>query len=92
MAAAISNLLRRTLSVKDGCPQRRGSAPAPLGNSELRGLVSLSALRQSINGGRRKPNVTCQWFSKVPGKTVPTLARRSSLPIEVSNDDFSLKL
>lgn len=86
---ALPQFLRRTLSSKESWTRRRGSAPAPVAPSEL-GLVTLGAMRHSVNGGRRKPNpiVTCQqWLAKatfsVQERTIPQLPRRSSLPVEV---------
>ncbi|KAL0852418.1 hypothetical protein ABMA28_000606, partial [Loxostege sticticalis] len=88
---ALPQFLRRTLSSKESWTRRRGSAPAPVAPSEL-GLVTLGAMRHSVNGGRRKPNpiVTCQqWLAKatfsVQERTIPQLPRRSSLPVEVYN-------
>lgn len=89
MAAAIPQLLHRTLSGKECWTRRRGSAPAPVAPSEFRGLAALGTLRHSVNGGRRKPNpsVTCQqWLFKTysgQDKTMTQLPRRSSLPVEV---------
>ncbi|CAG4984127.1 unnamed protein product [Parnassius apollo] len=90
VTAAIPELLRRTLSGKESWTRRRGSAPAPVAPSELRGLTALGSLRHSVNGGRRKPSpaVTCQqWFAKttcnVQEKALPNFPRRSSLPVEV---------
>ncbi|CAH2103403.1 unnamed protein product [Euphydryas editha] len=91
MREIIPQLLRRTLSSKEGWSRRRGSAPAPVAPSELRGLASLGALRHSVNGGRRKPSPigTCQqWLAKatysVQERTLQ-LPRRASLPVEVFN-------
>ncbi|XP_068617682.1 uncharacterized protein [Battus philenor] len=93
VAAAIPHILRRTLSGKECWTRRRGSAPAPVAPSELRGLVSPA--RHSINGGRRKPSpvVTCQqWLAKaattVQEKSFP---RRSSLPVEVLHSVEKMK-
>lgn len=90
VTSAIPQLLKRTLSGKECWSRRRGSAPAPVAPSELRGLTALGALRHSVNGGRRKPSpvVSCQqWFAKatysVQERTFPNLPRRSSLPVEV---------
>ncbi|XP_047543966.1 cAMP-specific 3',5'-cyclic phosphodiesterase 4A-like isoform X1 [Vanessa atalanta] len=92
MREIIPQLLRRTLSSKDCWSRRRGSAPAPVAPSELRGLTSLGALRHSVNGGRRKPGAigTCQqWLAKatysVQERTMQHLPRRASLPVEVYN-------
>lgn len=89
MREIIPQLLRRTLSSKEGWSRRRGSAPAPVAPSELRGLASLGALRHSVNGGRKKPSPigTCQqWLAKatysVQERTLQ-LPRRASLPVEV---------
>ncbi|XP_053624814.1 uncharacterized protein LOC128683331 isoform X2 [Plodia interpunctella] len=90
VTAALPQILRRTLSGKEAWTRRRGSAPAPVAPSELRGLASLSTVRHSVNGGRRKGNpiVTCQqWMAKatysVQERTMQQLPRRSSLPVEV---------
>ncbi|XP_069365003.1 uncharacterized protein [Maniola hyperantus] len=90
VTAALPQLLRRTLSGKDCWSRRRGSAPAPVAPSELRGLASLGVLRHSVNGGRRKqsPMITCQqWLAKatynVQERTFQQSPRRSSLPAEV---------
>ncbi|XP_050360652.1 uncharacterized protein LOC126780319 isoform X2 [Nymphalis io] len=90
MLEIIPQLLRRTLSSKDCWSRRRGSAPAPVAPSELRGLASQGALRHSVNGGRRKPGPigTCQqWLAKathgVQERTMQHLPRRASLPVEV---------
>ncbi|KAM3968513.1 uncharacterized protein ACR2FA_011160 isoform 2-T2 [Aphomia sociella] len=90
VTATIPQFLRRTLSGKECWSRRRGSAPAPVEPSELRGLAALGTMRHSVNGGRRKPNpiTTCQqWLAKatysVQEKTLPQIPRRSSLPVEV---------
>lgn len=90
VTTALPQFLQRTVSGKESWTRRRGSAPSPIAPSELRGLASLSSLRQSANGGRRKPNpgVTCQqWLAKanynVQEGTFKNLHRRSSLPVEV---------
>ncbi|CAG9558210.1 unnamed protein product [Danaus chrysippus] len=86
MTAAIPQLLKRTLSGKEGWSRRRGSAPAPIA-AEPR-VASLGTLRNSLNGGRRKqsPIVTCQqWLAKATYNVQERsqLPRRSSLPVEV---------
>ncbi|CAH2035976.1 unnamed protein product, partial [Iphiclides podalirius] len=95
VTAAIPQLLRRTLSGKECWARRRGSAPAPVAASELRGLT---ALRHSANGGRRKtgPVISCQqWLAKAAYATqersFPNLPRRSSLPVEVFHPDEKMK-
>ncbi|KAI8430540.1 hypothetical protein MSG28_000775 [Choristoneura fumiferana] len=87
----IPEFLRRTLSVKEYCERRRGSAPAPVAASELRGLATLGAPRHSVNGASRRKASTglaChQWLAKpsysLHERTLPHLPRRSSLPVEV---------
>ncbi|GBP00257.1 High affinity cAMP-specific 3',5'-cyclic phosphodiesterase 7A [Eumeta japonica] len=74
---------------KECWSQRRGSAPAPVEISQLRGLASLAAMRLSVPGGRRKPNpiTSCQqWLAKTTytvQERTTHLPRRSSLPVEV---------
>ncbi|KAG6449167.1 hypothetical protein O3G_MSEX005893 [Manduca sexta] len=89
MTLALPQLLCRTISGKEGWSRRRGSAPAPVAPSELRGLAALGVIRHSVNGGRRKPNQisTCQqWLQKTTysvQERAMHLPRRSSLPVEV---------
>lgn len=101
MTAVLPQLLRRTLSGKEACTRRRGSAPAPVAPSELRGLTT--AVTHSANGARKKLNqvLTCpQWITKATyslQEHTMHLPRRSSLPVEVltgarSADAFILLL
>ncbi|XP_052746544.1 uncharacterized protein LOC112042884 isoform X2 [Bicyclus anynana] len=91
VTAAIPELLRRTLSVKDNWSRRRGSAPAPEASSEFRGLASLNALRHSVNGGCPKlcSIITCQQWLATATNNVQERTfqhdtpRRGSLPAEV---------
>ncbi|XP_052752690.1 dual specificity calcium/calmodulin-dependent 3',5'-cyclic nucleotide phosphodiesterase 1C-like isoform X2 [Galleria mellonella] len=90
VTATIPQFLRRTLSGKECWTRRRGSAPAHVEPSELRGLASMGATRQSVNGARRKTNpiAACQqWLTKTnfnaQEKTIQQIPRRSSLPVEV---------
>ncbi|CAH2211326.1 jg23195, partial [Pararge aegeria aegeria] len=82
VTASIPLLLLRTLTGKETCSRRRGSAPAPLAQSEFKGVVSSGGLRHSVNGSPRKqsPLVACHLWISSRSQHAP---RRGSLPAEL---------
>ncbi|XP_013162426.1 PREDICTED: calcium/calmodulin-dependent 3',5'-cyclic nucleotide phosphodiesterase 1C-like isoform X2 [Papilio xuthus] len=92
--AVIPPLLKHAASGKEECRRRRGSAPAPVAVSELRGLAQSAQGAQVARSGaptgtRKKASAvaTCQqWLARASNaqeKSLSNIPRRSSLPIEV---------
>lgn len=90
ITSAIPQFLCVTISGKEYSTRRRGSAPAPVAQSELRKLSSLGPIKHNMSGGLRKPSsiASCQQsFARAPygiqEGSISLLPRRSSLPVEV---------